>query len=372
MADIDPPKDAFELGIREYELAVKAQAFEEYKFREENRSILRRLPVVITAIAGASAILFQGLGTWGVAIERSAQAQRAERDFDFKGLELFINRRGELVSCNPEVMQKNLDAFTLVLSERVKPALDSLVEGGVRNCAADAQTLASTAAPATVGSGTAQDQTAYYGALQRQAGVLAATAASGSGNEGYRVFLQYQDPADLGRAASVRAKLQADRYSAPGIQRVSVAPSRHEVRYYRDEDAAAAAKVAKLVADTLKLGSVPATVSLQKLYPNLPGRSIEVWFPAPAQRSAPASAEVALYVGDFPTCREARSYAMRVDAPLFGGMRIWAVPTPTGTYGAYVLGNPPYTRDAVAGGCDAFQPTCRIVAPPTRNVIERC
>jgi hypothetical protein len=272
-----PPKDEFELKVRLYELERQKVELERLKFEREDRSsIWSRLPVVITVVAGASAIGFQGVGALQSWIDRDAARERADRDFDFKGLELLVTRKSDLLSCDSDVTLKNVDAFTLVLSSKVKPALQSLVDANGRSCAVQAQ-----AASPTNTSGKAVDQTAFYSAVASQAGVLATTKAlAPTGGTNQRVFLQYAAPADQQRATSLQQALQRRGFNATGVEKVAAAPSQLEVRYYKDADRSGAGRVAAIVNSTLPSAAPAKLVSLQRTYPNLPAGVIEIWLPS--------------------------------------------------------------------------------------------
>jgi hypothetical protein len=275
MSDDDPrPRDELELKWRQYQLD-KEQA------DTERHDAWRRLPVIITVIAGISAIIFQGLGVWEARITRETEAARAARDFDFKVFELILTQRATLISCNPQSTEKNVSAINVVLSEQLKPALRNLVDGVVSSCVTAAQNSApqsDSAKPA--------EQTARYNTLAAQSQVLTAVGQTDAAPRG-RVFIQYQAASDRAWALQLQASLQTAGYKAPGIQAVRAAPAGYEVRFYKAGQQAAADQLAAKVQADLKLPAKPQVHSLAGLYPGLPRGVMEVWFPARA--SAPAA-----------------------------------------------------------------------------------
>ena len=78
--------------------------------------------------------------------------------------------------------------------------------------------------------------------------------------------------------------LRSSSYSAPGVQKVQHAPSRFEVRYYRNSDADEAAKLSSKAAGLLGIPAtdIAAPRSLEGRYKALPERTMEIWFPGAA------------------------------------------------------------------------------------------
>lgn len=282
MSDEDPrPRDELELKWRQYQLD-KEQA------DHDRHDALRRLPVIITVIAGISAIIFQGLGVWEARITRETEAARAARDFDFKVFELMLTQRQSLISCNPQSTAKNVSAISVVLSDQLKPALTNLVDGVVSSCVSAAQnssTASDSAKPA--------EQTARYNTLAAQSQVLTATGPGDPAAARGRVFIQYQGASDRAWALQLQSALQAAGYKAPGIDQVKAAPANYEIRYYKASQQGAAEQLAAKVQTELKLSAPPQVRSLASLYPGLPRGVMEVWFPdrGDTAQAAPAAAQ---------------------------------------------------------------------------------
>src|SRR5262249_14024227 len=99
------------------------------------------------------------------------------------------------------------------------------------------------------------------------------------------IYLHYQDPNDVDTLKKIAAALrtQPDYKVAVGFQRVTQVTT-GDVRYFHQEDEAKAAKIKKIVEDTLRVNRIEKTLELKPLLRlgmvrDIPQGWIEVWLP---------------------------------------------------------------------------------------------
>ncbi len=93
-----------------------------------------------------------------------------------------------------------------------------------------------------------------------------------------RVYLHIGDEAQRAWAAQLGQALQGAGYAVQGVEKVAAVPGSTGVRYFNDEDRAAAEAIAKLLRDK---GAAKAAAQQVKRYTVRPG-SLEVWLAADA------------------------------------------------------------------------------------------
>lgn len=262
------------------------------KFSLQQRDLLARLPIAITAIAGVTAILFQCVGGVTAYYQRDAAASELEAkklsqraDYDLRALDFLVKNSDGLIGCQ-DASGADADAVASLgefMSEPGRRVLQRAINRAALKCATDKQSQAATP---TKGDGAAPTvdvakvREARYSEIERQASVLqASTALTTSGPQLPTVFLHYAQDADRDRAAELQMELAGLGYKAPGVQHVSVAPRRMQIRYYKDDQRALAEALAAAVTKQLRLTAPPELQSLQRSFPKLPRDVLEIWFP---------------------------------------------------------------------------------------------
>lgn len=137
-----------------------------------------------------------------------------------------------------------------------------------RSCAGDAQV--GNAAPEIQGVATvaAAQPNSTYGFKEQVRGTASRTRQDPS----YTVYIQYRSPGSLDRARQLQTNVDRDpQYVSPALDQVEQVPSRDEIRIYKLAD--------QPVATALRDRYLPGAriVNLEKAYPNLQARTLEVW-----------------------------------------------------------------------------------------------
>jgi hypothetical protein len=269
---IDDELKAAELQSRKLEIAARQKELD----AKPKRFDLSHAAVLVTVIGGLSAIAFQGLAAMSAETSKQTARAQAERDFDFKSLELLLTKKSDILFCeDPDRSARNIAMFK-GLSAEMATAFQDYASSNSAKCVAQ-QTASAPAANA--------EQT-RYNAIAQQSTLIAAAAGLGGGAKGnsqFQVWLQYPG-GDEQKAAAVKVQqaLQQAEYRAPGIEHVSTAPNRYEVRYYKDKDLQTATAIASVVQSALGLPQRPTVRSLAATYKSLPDDIFEVWLPAGA------------------------------------------------------------------------------------------
>lgn len=269
LSDIELKRQQLLLDRTKYELEAR-------KFAVQQRDLLARLPIIVTAIAGISALGFQAIGTYNASIDLRSKRLGQEVDYDLRTLDFFLKNKTVFVNCASGVTGDAANAIASVkalMSERGRGVLDVTVAGAVGDCAAQSSTAAAATSPAAA-------ETARYASIIKQAPLLEASAtASADQKQLPTVFLHYAQDADRQRAVQLQTGLGALGYKTPGVERVSVAPRQFQIRYYKNDQRSQAEALARQVTTQLGGGVAPELRSLERSYPKLPPNIIEIWFP---------------------------------------------------------------------------------------------
>ena len=174
----------------------------------EERRLTRRRWLVVVPIVGALCVAL--VGSLWLLFDASQQRQRAE-----------------------EQSRLAYEAIQLAKAEAVTAKAALL--------AAD-----NSAAEARRSSGALLQQRQIYAEATRNAPEVRAKVEQAVQRQSL-VYLQFADPAQAAMALRLRVALARAGYSAPGTQKVAAAPSRTELRYFREVDAVEAEKLAALL-----------------------------------------------------------------------------------------------------------------------------
>jgi hypothetical protein len=278
-----------ELELREREVRVQEQ---EQTLREKQFELDQRkgpwsnAAVSITAIAGVAAIIFQALNYGAAREDRttaayqlSAAKVQANRDWEFKGLQLFLSDEEKLVGCDPKATDAHVSLFGNFWPDLLAQFRTA--------AAARAQSCANAVANAAVtsaGSGTSSPQSGGNAAdkarYQTISSFAPAVTQAGAPGQIRTVYLQIASEGQRSQALTLQQALISQGYSVPGIERVAAAPSQAQLRIYRGDEQNAARSLAAVIANALH-APPPAIQSLQSTYANLPAGVVEFWFPQP-------------------------------------------------------------------------------------------
>jgi hypothetical protein len=256
LREAKPPKDAFKSSIERLTLSI--------------------------GVAAAAVTLIVQVGSYFTERQATATAKaQSSNEWDFRAVELFVKEQDKLTSCDADNNARHLKLFTDLFSQRITGAIRQVGEGQVATCLAQATGK---------GQQQAQDEklnpdqqakaaeTARTLALIQQAPLLDA-ATSGSATA-YTVFIQIPDEDRRVEGNDLQRALAGTGYSAPGVERVKVAPRQPEVRFYREAQRGDAQKLAGQIQQLLKLPAPPAVRLLGGDRKGLPARVMEFWFPA--------------------------------------------------------------------------------------------
>src|SRR6185436_12871394 len=247
--DANPKKDDLQLTYDERRLRL-----EERRLALESSFARKWLSTLATLMVGLIAGMFSYVQQRNsieetkrareVAIEETKRAQlesktKDEREYGFKVIELYLNRH-ELfdLTKNPEMAELNLRVLAAVAPAAVQGVLNA-EQSKIPPPAEFDVTRHSNGSPRT-------------NSLAAVAGVQEALAAAERPNaapEGgfkpsdFLVYVQYAAE-DKSVASSAQGILTGMGYRVPGIDEVGRVPSRLQVRYYRPEQKAHAAKLA--------------------------------------------------------------------------------------------------------------------------------
>jgi hypothetical protein len=270
-----------EVMVQEQELRLKQQQFD----HERSKGPLGNVAVAVTVIAGMAAVIFQGIGAYSAhqeqvaaATNRDASADRASKELDLKGIELFVTTEEKVIGCDPNAADAQVSLFTSVfpkLMVRFRAAASSKAQHCATESAnAAAGATAKGAAPQAVA---AAADNARYSTMSNFAPAVSQPTTNSSSPVS-TVYLQIADNSQRGQALALQQALVAAGYSCPGIQLVAAAPKAPQLRIYREDERPAASKLAGIIAATLHIQQ-PDVRSLQKQYQNLPSGVVEYWFP---------------------------------------------------------------------------------------------
>jgi hypothetical protein len=266
-----------ELKLKQLEIQQK-----EHELTAKTRFDLTRAAVLVTVIGGMSAVLFQGVGALTSWNEKKKAEVTAKSDFDFKGLELFIKEQGNLITCDQDESNRNLRLFQSLFSETVTRGFNEIVAYRSQKCvtqSANSATDRAKSASKSEAQVNAAADAARYAAVAQQAPLLSAGIEPGQAR--YRVFIHINSDTDRTAAATLQAALIKKGYSAPGIETVSTAPNRYQVRFYYKQQEPDAKTLALLAESVLGLGpsSIEIPPALERTFKSLPQGTLEFWFP---------------------------------------------------------------------------------------------
>ena len=279
--------------VQEGELQLKREQFA----YEKQKGPLANVAVAVTTIGGAAAIFFQALGVIAAHEEKiTAQAKlaisdkQADKEWDLKGLELFVGGEEKLIGCDPVSTETQISLFSSLFPD-LMPRFRAAASSKALSCA----TARSNVVAATVGPNTAAPEAqaiaaaaddARYATMSSFAASVATPSTTAS-DPLKTVYIQIADESQRQDALALQQALIAKGYSSPGIELVKSAPNAPQLRIYRSNEQAAAANLAKFIAATLHT-SEPSVQSLEKSFSKLPAGIAEFWFPAAPVASSPS------------------------------------------------------------------------------------
>jgi hypothetical protein len=292
---------SIEEDIKQAELHLKQLEIEQKQAELNSKSYrfgLSSAAVVITIVGGLSAIIFQALGIHQANIQAAtaekdrgtalgvAQLQ-TQKDFDSKGVELFLRERERLITCDTEATTRNLKLFKGLFTEQITASFSEVVGYTNQTCATQA---ANAVAEKARRASKSEDQvkaaadSARYNTIEQRTATLGSLIAPVVSPQPSiardTVFIQINTEDDRPNARTLQAALIREGYSAPGIELASVAPSAYEVRYYYRVQQDEAAKLAAFAASVLRIdsASIKPVGPLESTYKSLPGKTMEFWF----------------------------------------------------------------------------------------------
>jgi hypothetical protein len=284
---VDDDLKAAELELKRLEIQEKQRMA-----RANANWDLARASVLVTVVAGVAAVLFQVLSFQIAQVDKrradataKSDKERAQiaatSDFNFRGVELFVKEHERLVTCDAEESRRNIALFRNLFSVEIMKAFDEIVAFSVQKCISDAANREGARAktesktPAQV---TEAAEAARYQETAIQAAVLATSISQAPG---YQIFIHITKDADRERATALQAELRSKGYSAPGVQKVSFAPERFQVRYYYQDQVNDAKMLRSIAAAQLGISTedIQLPDALDKRYKSLPKRTMEFWFP---------------------------------------------------------------------------------------------
>src|SRR5271165_3385685 len=103
------------LKLQEGELELKREQFE----RDSRKGVLSNVSVLVTVIAGLSAVIFQILNYWASAEQaKSAKSNleaarlQSDNEWNLRGLQLFVAVEDKIISCDAYANEAQLNLFT--------------------------------------------------------------------------------------------------------------------------------------------------------------------------------------------------------------------------------------------------------------------
>jgi hypothetical protein len=231
---------------------------------------------VIGFFAGVTALFISGMNAWYYPEDRQNKARQESFDNQIGIAKVYFGMVDEGF-CNNQQEATLLVKIVEHAASRSQGSSDDglanlarLMEANFQahSCSGDA--LVGNAAPEDQGVATVQEAqpNSTYGFKEQ----VAVNASRTGQNPSYRVFIQYRSPGALQRARQLQTEVDRDaRYVAPGLDAVDQVPSQDEIRIYKLTD--------QPVATDLRNRFLPGAriVNLEKAYPNLPARTLEVW-----------------------------------------------------------------------------------------------
>jgi len=109
-----------------------------------------------------------------------------------------------------------------------------------------------------------------------------------------RVFIHIRDEAQRDSARRLQEELRAQKYDAPGIEKVNVGPQRPDVRYFLSADAEEAERVAKVFRSFGGANAQPQFIAMAKGHEPPRPRSYEIWYAPPEPVLMPLRPEAVL------------------------------------------------------------------------------
>lgn len=267
------------------EAPASPSSLEERRLRLEERRLSHEesfpkkwLPTIVTLSLGVVAACFsyvQHANAELDARERNSEIKaQNEREWGMRTVDIYFEKQHLFdFSKDPERAGSNLRVLITVAPDIVANVLESeqsrLPTPGRDS---DLKRIEGLAAIAEV-----QD------ALREARGSPSPTEVS-SKNSDFTVYIQYPEGSQQ-LAEIVRASLQTLGYRVPGIDEVSNAPDRFEVRYYREEQETRANDLAKQLAQALGEPAGSPTAKMLQSRRQLPGGVLEVWLPQRSEAS---------------------------------------------------------------------------------------
>lgn len=239
----------------------------------DNSFARKWLPTLVTLMVGLIAGMFSYVQQQNAiqATERArieAQA-KDEREWGFKVIEMYFSKREIFdLTENPKQAATNLRVLAAVAPTVVQGVLKAeLSRIPPPSVADDSNRLESLAAAAGV-------QDALANARQSRQ-----TPASSFKPSDFTIYVQYPD-GDRDTAVKTQSILVNLGYRVPGIEQVSKAPSRLQVRYYRPDQRSYAEELATELGKGLNLVASPDNAILVTSSKELPSGILEVWLPS--------------------------------------------------------------------------------------------
>lgn len=278
---------AIEDELKQAELEAKRLEIRqrEKELKSRQRLSLAGAAVVVTMLGGVSAVAFQGIGLWTALVDRGATAIRADKEFDFKGVELFITEHETIITCDWEANSRTVQLFNVLFAENVTNGIGEVVSYRRQECIAKSQNAAAQSAEA---GGLDQEQIVERAEAARYEAVAAAvlsveplvSAAESERAREYTVFIQINSEGDREDARRLQRALIESGYRAPGIELVATAPSSYEIRYYHGDQESDAEQLDSVTTTALNLSEgVIRLASLDGRFGSLPRGTMEFWFP---------------------------------------------------------------------------------------------
>jgi hypothetical protein len=273
--DMDPlPNDpAPKASIEDRRLSL-----EEKRFRLHSSFARKWLPTIATAMVGLIASGFgfmQHLNSIASAAQATERANleatsKNEREWGFKVVDMYFSKR-ELfdLTKNREQAALNLEVLSSVAPKAVQGVLNA--------------ERSRIPAPTGIDDASRLDSLAAVADVQNSIAQAMSKPRTDSGEitfkpSDFTVHIQFpENSREI--ALAIQAKLSALGYRAPGIEKVTKAPSRLQVRYYRPEQKSFAQNLALKLGKDLGLVSSLDSAILVTSAKQLPSGIMEIWLP---------------------------------------------------------------------------------------------
>lgn len=273
---------------QELQIEKDKLALEQAKFAyERKKGPLANVAVSVTVIAAVAALGFQSLGFLAAREDRKAATERlktseqqAGRDFEYKGLELFVTGEDKIVECDPAATEAQVSLFSSLFPNSIS-RFRTAASAKAQACATTRANAAATTA-SSVNASPQKIEAAADKARYATISSFAPSSTQAATKASLRtIYLQIADESQRGDALNLQFELTEKGYSCPGIQLVSAAPKLAQLRVYRSDELTAASAVTSIIGPVLH-SSPPAAISIERTFKHLPPGVAEFWFPAVA------------------------------------------------------------------------------------------